>query len=184
MIRGGEEEYMNIDITEIKQYVILRSHLFENSEMDYLSGSITIAQFEEDEEIDMGSASVYIFQIDEWSEMLDKADSISGDVLYVMNSIINTTDVDGMYGQLLIIDEMLMDETFDSFEMRILFLERIINFSNKLGVNNIIFMNEAICKDSEKKGFYLNEYLSLGFKPIMNTDSDSVTLIKNLDYII
>jgi hypothetical protein len=153
-----------------------------NDEMNYLGGSISISYFYEDKEVKIGHSSVYIFQLDYWIEVLDRADSITGDVLYVVESLYNTIEAENMFGRLLIIDEMSMVKNFDSLESRVRFLEKIMDYFELLGIENISFINEAICKDSVHNGKYINKYVSLGFRPILKKGFHHFTMVKNNDY--
>ncbi|MFN2778436.1 hypothetical protein ACINLE_04645 [Bacillus sp. z60-18] len=175
-------------IDDLKNFSWIEYSLTDSLEYDYLYGSIEIlcCLEEKDEliEINVGSSQVFLLQIEDWDSMYNIADSISGDVLYVMETLGQAIDNDDIYGKLLIIDEMFLKDSFESFEVRIMFLEKIIKKVSLLGVECVAFMNEAICKNQSEdvKASYLNEYLSLGFKPLVNKDYQHICLFKDLTY--
>lgn len=88
-----------------------------------------------------------------------------------------------MYGNIMVIDELYLEEANDTFKNRLLALKKIIDYSNSLKVQNIGFINEAICKEKELYGNYMNGYLSLGFRPILEKESKHFVLIKLNDYL-
>ncbi|MET3505699.1 hypothetical protein [Halalkalibacter oceani] len=160
------------DLMEIKSYLSVE-------EMNYLGGSVSISYYnDKDEEVKIGNSIIYIFELDDWIRVLDRADSISGDVFYVIESLYRTLEAENMYGRLMIIDEMIMSKKSDSLGARISFLEKIIEYVNLLGIENIGFMNEAICKELSNNGEYINNFIGLGFRPILMKESNHYTLVK------
>lgn len=171
-------------LNDLFHYVVTESHLTRDEDMNFLEGTISLSHFDENgEEIKIGYSVVYIFEIYDWIEILDQADSISGDVMYVISSLLDTIEAENMHGNIMVIDELYLEKSYDALEYRIFILEKVMNYSNSLNVRNVSFMNEAICKEKELYGEYLNQYINLGFRPILEKGSKHFILTKLNDFL-
>jgi hypothetical protein len=163
----------------------LSSQLKEDYDFNYLYGTISMQNYssEKDETESIASSLIYILK--DQGNLLDVADSISGDILFVAEAVKEMFGGMDLCSNYAFLDELtICKKAIDSLKLRSFFLNKVINYLKWINIDSFSFLNEAVCKDSSEdvNGKYLNRYLKLGCRPIMHRcDKNHIILNVNMN---
>ncbi|MEW8956889.1 hypothetical protein [Clostridium sp.] len=174
-----DENYFEVIFTTIK-----------DEELDYLSINATLVMknIENEDEKSIGYANIYFFneyRVDSWDDLIYSADSISGDVLEVIDVLSKAKDNEEISGLIAVIDHIEIDGEYRHQGYCGLLLEQMLEYFNYINVNYIGLIPARIYEDKvvQNEDKAIEYYIDKGFKPISRRVGGNVVMGKSLMYI-
>lgn len=174
-----EETYSEVIFTTTK-----------DDETDSLNiyASLVLRDMENDETKLIGYANLYIFneyRVDSWNELIDKADSISGDVLKVIDVLSRAKNNQEISGLIAVLDHIEIDERYRGKGNCSELVDKILEYLEYINAGYIGLIPARIYNDkvvhNEDKA--INYYIKKGFKPISRRVGGNIVMGKALIYI-
>lgn len=162
----------------------------KDEELDYLdiSATLIMKNLENEDEESVGYANIYMFneyRVNSWDDLIYNADSISGDVLEVIDVLSRAKDNEEISGLISVIDHIEIDKEYRCKGYCSLLLDKILDYFNYIDVNYIgliparIYDDEVVQNEDKAIEYYINK----GFKPISRRVGGNVVMGKSLMYI-
>jgi ribosomal protein S18 acetylase RimI-like enzyme len=171
-----EDSYLTVEFTTIK-----------DDESDSLNTGALLKSinFETEEEKDIGYANLYIFneyRVESWNQLVDNADSISGDVLEVIDVLSKAKDNEDIYGLIAVLDHIEINREFRGNGYCGELIKYILEYLQYLDVNYIGLIPAKIYDDRilQNDDKAINYYIERGFKPISRRVGGNVVMGKSL----
>lgn len=171
-----EEDYFEVVFTTIKE---------EESNSLNITASLILKNIENEEQKLIGYANLYIFNeymVDSWDELIYNADSISGDVLEVIDVLSKAKDNEDICGLIAILDHIEIDEEYRKKGHSGELIEHILEYLEYINVNYIgliparIYDKRVVLSKDE----VINYYIKKGFKPISRRIEENIVMGKSL----
>lgn len=171
-----EESYFDVVFTTVKD---------QGSYSLDVSASLILINVETDEEKLIGYANLYIFNeymVCSWDELIDNADSISGDVQEVVLLLYKAKDNEDISGLIAVLDYIEINKEYRGMGYCSKLIDNIIEHLRYINANYIgviparIYDNKVV--QNEDKA--INFYISKGFKPISRRVGGNVIMGKSL----
>ncbi|WP_147534513.1 GNAT family N-acetyltransferase [Bacillus marasmi] len=132
-------------------WISVNHHLSVDDEFEYIVGSSTIS-LDSDDGNDLSRKKIgYIrfhvfnmFCFDDLDEIIDTADSISGDELYLIETFLETGNIILGQEKVLCLDAIKVDDKYRSKGYGITAIKDLIRFSRVLGIDYIILIPAPI----------------------------------------
>lgn len=171
-----EESYLNVVFTTTKD---------QESNVLNVRTSLILTNMETDEEKSVGYANLYIFNeymVNSWIELIDSADSISGDVLEVVELLYKAKDNENIDGLIAILDDIEIDKEYRGRGYCSELIDNIIEYLEYINTNYIGLIPARIYDDKvvQNEDKAINFYISKGFKPISRRVGGNVVMGKSL----
>lgn len=158
-----------------------------DTESDSLSigAKFNIIDYEKDYSELIGYANIQLFnqyKVSSWNELIDNADSISGDIYEVMYVLSKSYDNEEIYGLIAVLDKIEIEKKFRGKGYCIRFVNKIIEHLEFLDTNYIAL----IPAKRTENGFVQNDksvidfYIKNGFKPLSRRVGGNVVMGKSL----
>lgn len=162
----------------------------KDEESDYLDidATLIMKNLENENEKSVGYANIYVFneyRMGSWDGVIYNADSISGDVLEVIDILSKAKDNEEISGLISVIDHIEIDKEYRGQGYCSLLLEKILDYFNYIDINYVgliparIYENKVVQNEERAIEYYINR----GFKPISRRVGGNVVMGKSLMYI-
>lgn len=172
---------MNESYSEVK-FEIIKD---EDSDSLNIIASLVLIDMETEEEKSIGYANLYLFNeymVNSWNELIYNADSISGDVLEVVDILSKAKDNEEIYGLIAVLDNVEIDKEYRGKGYCSELVDNILEYLQYINVNYIGLIPARIYDDkivqNEEKA--INYYIEKGFKPISRRVGGNVVMGKSL----
>jgi GNAT superfamily N-acetyltransferase len=138
----------------------------------------------EDEE-SIGYANMYMFneyEADSWEELLYIADSISGDVLEVIDVLSKAKENEEISGLISVIDHIEIDKDRRGQGHCSFLIDKILDYFEYISVNYVgliparIYVDKVVQNENKAIEYYVNK----GFKPISRRVAGNIVMGKSL----
>ncbi|HEY5583058.1 MAG TPA: hypothetical protein VIK78_01030 [Ruminiclostridium sp.] len=148
-------------------------------------GSLDLINIETNESKLVGHALLYIFNefmVDSWNELIDNADSISGDVVEVIDVLYSAKENEEIYGLIAVLDHIEILKEYRKIGYSNELLDKILDYLEYIGITYVgliparIYDNKVV--ENEKNA--IQYYISKGFKPIARKVGEKVVMGKSL----
>lgn len=165
--------------------VVFTTIIEEESDSLNVGALLKIINTETGSEKSVGYANIYIFneyRVESWNELLDNADSISGDVLEVIDVLGKAKDNEGIDGLIAVLDHIEIDKEHRGNGYFGELFKQIIEYLQYIDVNYIglipakIYDDRVIQNDERAIDYYIEK----GFKPISRRVGGNVVMGKSL----
>lgn len=171
-----EENYFDVKFTTIKE---------EESDSLNISASLILSDIETDEEKTIGYSNLYIFneyRVDSWNELIDNADSISGDVLEVIDVLSKAKDNEEIHGLIAVLDHIEIYKEYREKGYCSKFIDNIVEYLEYINANYIGLIPARIYDDKvvQNEDKVIDYYIKKGFKPISRRLGGNVVMGKSL----
>lgn len=171
-----EENYFDVKFTTIKE---------EESDSLNISASLILSDIETDEEKTIGYSNLYIFneyRVDSWNELIDNADSISGDVLEVIDVLSKAKDNEEIHGLIAVLDHIGIYKEYREKGYCSKFIDNIVEYLEYINANYIGLIPARIYDDKvvQNEDKVVDYYIKKGFKPISRRLGGNVVMGKSL----
>lgn len=173
-----------LDINDDYYYDVL----FETAvDGDYLSINAVLRRHSigNDEEKILGYGNIYVFNefmLYTWNNLLDIADSISGDVLEVMSVLEKAKENENIFGLITIIDHIEIYNEYRNKGYASILLNEIIGYFKYINVNYVglipaqIYSDKVVQNDDKAIQYYINK----GFKTLSRYLDGNLIMGKSL----
>lgn len=126
-----EEQYLEVNFITQKE---------EEADVLNINACLQLIDIETGEGKTIGNSLLYIFneyRLDSWYELMDNADSISGDVLEVIDVLHKAKENEEIYGLITVIDHIEIDKCYRKKGCSSELLDKIIDYLEYINVNYI-----------------------------------------------
>ncbi|MTK10606.1 MAG: hypothetical protein F8N39_00350 [Clostridiaceae bacterium] len=150
-----------------------------------INAKFVLSDAENEEEKDIGFASLYIFneyRVNSWDDLIDNADSISGDVLEVIETLSTANENDEIFGLIAVLDHIEINKEYRNKGYSTEFLDKIAEYLEYIGVTYVgliparVYEDKVIQNDEGAMKYYIN----YGFVPIAKRIGDCIIMGKSL----
>jgi len=120
-----------------------------------------------------------------WNDLIYNADSISGDVLEVIDILSKAKGNEEIRGLISVIDHIEIGKEYRGQGYCSLLLEKILDYFNYIDVNCIGLIPARIYENKvvQNEGKAIEYYINRGFKPISRRVGGNIVMGKSLMYI-
>lgn len=159
----------------------------KDEELNYLNigATLIMKNIETEDEKSIGYANMYMFneyESDSWEELLDIADSISGDVLEVIDVLSKAKENEEISGLVSVIDHIEIDKEHRCQGHCSFLIDKILDYFEYISVNYVgliparIYVDKVVQNENKAIEYYVNK----GFKPISRRVAGNVVMGKSL----
>lgn len=171
-----EEFYSEVVYTTVKD---------EESDSLNINAELLSRSLESDDEKSIGYANIYIFneyRASSWIELIDNADSISEDVLEVMDILSKANENEEIFGLIAVLDHIEIDEEYRNNGYCSELLDSILDYLGYIGTTYIgliparVYNDRVVQNDDNAMDYYINK----GFIPISRRIEGNIIMGKSL----
>ena len=171
-----EESYIEVVFTTMKD---------NDSDSLNINAKLILSSLENDEDKSIGYANMYIFneyRVNSWDELMDNADSISGDVLEVIDILSKANENEEIFGLVAVLDNIEIDKEYRNNGYCSELIDNILDYLGYIGTTYIGLIPARIYEDKvvQNDENAINYYMNKGFIPISRRIEGNIIMGKSL----